>query len=42
VSDAGEEQDDEVDEAPGVEEWIAGESRAEELADGTDGAASQA
>jgi hypothetical protein len=41
VSDAGEEQDDEVDEAPGVEEWIADESRAEELADGTDGAASQ-
>jgi hypothetical protein len=40
VSDTGEEQDDEVDEAPGVEEWIADESRAEELADGTNGTAS--
>jgi hypothetical protein len=35
VSDAGEERDDEVDEAPGVEEWIADESQAEEVADGT-------
>jgi hypothetical protein len=41
VSDTGEEQDDEVDEAPGVEEWIADESRAEELADGTNGTASE-
>jgi hypothetical protein len=31
MSDAGDEQDDEVDEAPGVEEWIADESRAEEV-----------
>jgi hypothetical protein len=35
VSDAGDEQDDEVDQTPGVEEWIADESRAEELADGS-------
>jgi hypothetical protein len=39
MSDAGEE-DDEVDEAPGVEEWIADESRAEEVVDGTDGTVS--
>jgi hypothetical protein len=41
VNDADEEQDDEVDEAPGVEEWIADESRAEEVADGLDGTASE-
>ena len=41
MSDADEEQDDEVDEAPGVEEWIADESRAEEVADGPDGTASE-
>ena len=41
MSDADEEEDDEVDEAPGVEEWIANESRAEELADGTNGTASE-
>ena len=41
MSDADEEQDDEVDEAPGVEEWIADESRAEEVADGLDGTASE-
>ena len=41
MSDADEEQDDEVDEAPGVEEWIADESRAEEVADGRNGTASQ-
>src|SRR4051794_29004067 len=35
MSDTGEEQDDEVEETPGVEEWIADESRAEELDDGT-------
>ena len=35
MSDAGEERDDEVAEAPGVEEWIADESRADEVADGT-------
>jgi hypothetical protein len=35
VSDDGEEQDDEVDEAPGVDEWIADESRAEGDADGS-------
>ncbi len=35
MSDAGEEQDDEVEQAPGVEEWIADESRAEEGADGS-------
>ena len=40
MSDAGEEQDDEVDEVPGVEEWIAHESRAEEVADITDGTVS--
>jgi hypothetical protein len=33
MSDAGDELDDEVDETPGVEEWIAEESRAEEVAD---------
>jgi hypothetical protein len=32
MSDTGEEQDDEVEETPGVEEWIADESRAEEVA----------
>ena len=37
MSDAGEDQDDEVDDAPGVEEWLADESRADEVADGTDG-----
>ena len=37
MSDAGDEQDDEVEETPGVEEWIADESRAEEVADGTEG-----
>lgn len=41
MSDTGEEQDDEVDEASGVEEWIADESRAEEVADGTEGTASE-
>jgi hypothetical protein len=44
VSDADEgqdDEDDEVDEAPGVEEWIAEESRAEEVADGPDGTASE-
>ncbi|HEY7176228.1 MAG TPA: hypothetical protein VH442_15035 [Micromonosporaceae bacterium] len=41
MSETGEEQDDEVDEAPGVEEWIADESRAEELADGTAGTAAE-
>ena len=35
MSDTGEEQDDEVEPAPGVEEWIADESRAEEDADGS-------
>ena len=40
MSDVGEERDDEVDEAPGVEEWIADESQAEEVTDGDDGAAS--
>ena len=35
MSDADEEEDDEVDEAPGVEEWIADESRAQEADDGT-------
>ena len=34
MSDVGEEQDDDVEQAPGVEEWIADESRAEEGADG--------
>ena len=41
MSDADEEQDDEVDEVPGVEEWIADESRAQEVADGLDGTASE-
>jgi hypothetical protein len=40
VSDVGEERDDDVDEAPGVEEWIADESQADEVADDVDGAAS--
>ena len=35
MSDTGEEEDDEVEETPGVEEWIADESRAEEGADGS-------
>jgi hypothetical protein len=35
MSDAGDELDDEIDETPGVEEWIADESRAEEVAEGT-------
>jgi hypothetical protein len=35
VSDTGEEQDDELEETPGVEEWIADESRAEEVDYGT-------
>jgi hypothetical protein len=34
VSDTGEEQDDEVEETPGVEEWITDESRAQEVDDG--------
>ena len=35
MSDTGEEQDDEVEETPGIEEWIADEARAEEVDDGT-------
>jgi hypothetical protein len=35
MSDTGEEEDDEVEEPPGVEEWIADESRAEEADDRT-------
>jgi len=35
MSDTGEEEDDEVEETPGVEEWIADESRAEAFDDGT-------
>jgi hypothetical protein len=35
MSDTGEEQDDEVEEAPGVEEWIADEARAEDVGDAT-------
>jgi hypothetical protein len=35
MSDTGEEQDDEVEETPGVEEWIADESRADEVYYGT-------
>jgi hypothetical protein len=35
VSDTGEEQDDEVEETPGVEEWLTDESRAQEVDDGT-------
>jgi hypothetical protein len=35
VSDVGGEQGAEVDEAPGVEEWIADESQAQDVADGT-------
>jgi len=31
MSDTGEEQDDEVEEAPGVEEWIADQARAQEV-----------
>jgi hypothetical protein len=37
VSDAGEEQD-EVGEAPGVEEWLADESQAGAIEEGDDGA----
>ena len=35
MSDTGEEEDDEVEETPGVEEWIADESRAEGVDDRT-------
>ena len=35
MSDTGEEQDNEVEETPGVEEWIADESRAQAVDDGT-------
>ena len=35
MSDTGEEQDDEVEETPGVEEWLAEESRAEQVDDRT-------
>ena len=35
MSDAGEEQDDEVDETPGVDEWIAVESEADAVLDET-------
>ena len=35
MSDTDEEHDDEVEAAPGIEEWIADESRAEEVDDGT-------
>jgi len=35
MSDTGEEEDDEVEETPGVEEWIADESRAEDVDDRT-------
>jgi len=41
VSDTGEEDDDEVEDVPGVEEWIADETRAEEVGEGFDGTASQ-
>jgi hypothetical protein len=34
VSDPGDEEGDDVDVAPGVEEWIADESDAEEAAEG--------
>ena len=33
MSEAGEEQDDEVDETPGVDEWIAVESKADAVLD---------
>ena len=33
MSDAGEELDDEVDETPGVDEWIAVESKADAVFD---------
>ena len=35
MSDTGEQEDDEVEETPGVEEWIADESGVEEDADGS-------
>jgi len=35
MSDAGDEQDDEVDETPGVDEWIAVESKADAVLDET-------
>jgi hypothetical protein len=35
MSDTGEEEDDEVQETPAIEEWIADESRAEEVDDGS-------
>jgi hypothetical protein len=35
MSDAGDELDDEVDETPGVDEWIAVESEADTVVDDT-------
>jgi hypothetical protein len=35
MSDAGEEQDDDVDETPGVDEWIAVESKTDAVLDET-------
>jgi hypothetical protein len=35
MSDAGDERDDEVDETPGVDEWIAVESQADAVLDDT-------
>lgn len=40
MSDAGDEAD-EVDETPGVEEWLAVESEAEAVSDGLDGTPSE-
>ena len=34
MSDAGDEADEEIDEAPGVDEWIAVESEADAIPDG--------
>ncbi|MCU1502926.1 MAG: hypothetical protein JWM12_2280 [Ilumatobacteraceae bacterium] len=36
MSDVGDDEVDEVDETPGVEEWIAAESDAQAVADGFD------
>ena len=41
MSDTSDEADDEVDETPGVEEWLAVESEAEAVADRLDGTPSE-
>jgi hypothetical protein len=42
VSDVGDDQDDELDEAPGVEEWLEDESQAGAIGEGGEGAPTEA